>query len=151
MGMVADIWKGWGGVYHQKTGIEVQLIFMLQLDQGWWRGTCKGHTGLFPQNYVERRYDISPAKTSKIQQRALPPVPPVGDQVVSCDRFGHWNNSTNSNPIVRIRNGIGHRLWFQSEVGAAIPTPIPHNWEIPNLNFYFFKKGKKCYEKLQSR
>ena len=24
-----------------------------QIDEGWWRGTCRGHTGLFPANYVQ--------------------------------------------------------------------------------------------------
>lgn len=25
------------------------------IDEGWWKGTCRGHTGLFPANYVELR------------------------------------------------------------------------------------------------
>lgn len=24
-----------------------------QLDEGWWMGSCRGHRGLFPSNYVE--------------------------------------------------------------------------------------------------
>ena len=24
-----------------------------QIDDGWWSGTCRGKTGLFPANYVE--------------------------------------------------------------------------------------------------
>ena len=24
-----------------------------QVDDGWWSGTCRGQTGLFPANYVE--------------------------------------------------------------------------------------------------
>ena len=24
-----------------------------QIDPGWWRGTCRGKTGIFPANYVE--------------------------------------------------------------------------------------------------
>jgi len=25
------------------------------IDEGWWRGSCKGRSGLFPSNYVELR------------------------------------------------------------------------------------------------
>ena len=24
-----------------------------QIDEGWWRGDCRGKTGIFPANYVE--------------------------------------------------------------------------------------------------
>jgi cortactin len=24
-----------------------------QIDEGWWRGSCHGRTGIFPANYVE--------------------------------------------------------------------------------------------------
>jgi cortactin len=29
------------------------LNFILQIDEGWWRGECKGQVGLFPANYVQ--------------------------------------------------------------------------------------------------
>jgi cortactin len=29
------------------------LNFNLQIDEGWWRGECKGQVGLFPANYVQ--------------------------------------------------------------------------------------------------
>lgn len=28
------------------------FFFEFQIDEGWWRGYCKGQYGLFPANYV---------------------------------------------------------------------------------------------------
>lgn len=29
------------------------MVLFLQIDEGWWRGMCKGQFGLFPANYVQ--------------------------------------------------------------------------------------------------
>ena len=28
-------------------------MVLIQVDEGWWRGECRGRVGLFPANYVE--------------------------------------------------------------------------------------------------
>ena len=28
-------------------------VCYFQVDEGWWRGSCRGKSGLFPANYVE--------------------------------------------------------------------------------------------------
>jgi hypothetical protein len=47
-----------------------------QDDSGWWKGTCKGATGLFPANYVEAA--TTPAESKPKFQRYQPsPSPPA--------------------------------------------------------------------------
>ncbi len=33
--------------------IPLNVFSYVQIDEGWWRGECRGRAGLFPANYVE--------------------------------------------------------------------------------------------------
>jgi len=59
--------------FHPSSDLELHLsagatvLVIEQHADGWWRGTCEGHTGFFPRNYVRAKNDEAPA---------LPPRPP---------------------------------------------------------------------------
>jgi hypothetical protein len=35
--------------------LKINLFLIFKIDDGWWRGFCRGKVGLFPANYVELR------------------------------------------------------------------------------------------------
>ena len=59
--MMAFWWHSIQILFHFITADDDELTFdpeeiitnIEQIDEGWWRGVCRGKIGIFPANYVE--------------------------------------------------------------------------------------------------